>query len=127
MTMHHRAKLTEHEVELIRQLVDERRAGMPGALRFVDIAEKFEVHITTVERIANFRRRLGLPRDKPTPRRSMPLTAARCRELRLAFFNSLEHNAVSDTARRLGVHPATLSWLLRNEHPAERRERLGQR
>ena len=48
---HPRAKLTDHEVELIRQLHEE------GGLSLREIAEKFEVTKGTVHDIVNYRRR----------------------------------------------------------------------
>ena len=47
---HHRAKLTNRDVELIRQMHEEKIA------RSV-IAEKFDVSVSTVDKIANYRRR----------------------------------------------------------------------
>ncbi|SAL47312.1 hypothetical protein AWB74_02121 [Caballeronia arvi] len=47
---HQRAKLTDRDVELMRQLHEQR---MPRR----DIAEKFEVSESTVDKIVNYRRR----------------------------------------------------------------------
>ena len=55
---HPRAKLTDHEVELIRELY-ETRAEWGGSAR--KIAEKFEVSKSTVVMIANYQRRATTP------------------------------------------------------------------
>jgi len=47
---HGRAKLSDHEIELVRQLKEE---GMPAK----EIAEKFEVSKRYVYKLANFERR----------------------------------------------------------------------
>ncbi|WP_416143472.1 helix-turn-helix domain-containing protein [Oxalobacter formigenes] len=49
--LHHRAKLTDHDVELIRQL---RETGMPYRI----IAQKFDVTYGTVGRLCRFERRV---------------------------------------------------------------------
>ncbi|WP_175982566.1 helix-turn-helix domain-containing protein [Caballeronia zhejiangensis] len=51
---HQRAKLTDRDVELMRQLHEQR---MPRR----DIAEKFEVSESTVDKIVNYRRRAQMP------------------------------------------------------------------
>jgi hypothetical protein len=53
---HHRAKLSDHEVELIRQLRDE-------GMHLADIAEKFEIAKSTACYICNFQRRAYLASD----------------------------------------------------------------
>jgi predicted DNA-binding protein (UPF0251 family) len=52
---HPRAKLTDHEVELIRQLHEE------GGLSMREIAEKFEVAKSTIVAIVNYQRRVSYP------------------------------------------------------------------
>lgn len=52
---HPRAKLTDHEVELIRQLLDE------GGLTQKGIADKFDVSYSTVKSISCCRRRAQTP------------------------------------------------------------------
>jgi DNA invertase Pin-like site-specific DNA recombinase len=47
---HGRAKLSDHEIDLVRQL---REEGMPAA----EIAEKFEVSKRYVYKLANYERR----------------------------------------------------------------------
>lgn len=48
---HHRAKLTDRDVELIRQLHD-------GGMTYAEIARKFEVSRSLVGRICRFERRV---------------------------------------------------------------------
>ncbi len=50
---HGRAKLSDHEIDLVRQLKEE---GMPAA----EIAEKFEVSKRYVYKLANFERRASI-------------------------------------------------------------------
>ena len=50
---HHRAKLSDHEVELIRLL---RESGMST----VEIARKFECARTNISEIVNYRTRIGV-------------------------------------------------------------------
>ncbi|HEY5993927.1 MAG TPA: helix-turn-helix domain-containing protein [Gallionellaceae bacterium] len=50
---HGMAKLTDHEIDLVRQLKEE---GMPAA----EIAEKFEVSKRYVYKLANFERRASV-------------------------------------------------------------------
>lgn len=52
---HHRATLTDHEVDLIRQLREED-PPMP----YRDIADKFEISVITARKIVAFERRQGL-------------------------------------------------------------------
>ena len=52
---HPRAQLTDHEVELIRQLHEE------GGLSMREIAEKFEVAKSTIVAIVNYKRRATAP------------------------------------------------------------------
>lgn len=47
---HHRAKLTDHDVELIRQLHDD-------GIGYLVLAKKFEVSQHTIGRICRFERR----------------------------------------------------------------------
>lgn len=49
------AKLTEHDVILIRQLIEERRklARKIKELSNKKIAEKFGVHLRTIDRVSN--------------------------------------------------------------------------
>lgn len=47
---HHNARLTDGEVELIRELAE-------GGMRYIDIAEKFEINRSTVGKICRFERR----------------------------------------------------------------------
>jgi predicted DNA-binding protein (UPF0251 family) len=51
---HHRAKLTDHEVELIRQLHEE-------GLSYTQLAEKFDVGKSTIQDICTYRRRAQTP------------------------------------------------------------------
>ncbi len=50
---HGRAKLSDHEIDLVRQL---REDGMPAA----EIAEKFEVGKRYVYKVVNFERRASI-------------------------------------------------------------------
>ena len=50
---HHNAKLTDHDVELIRLL---RESGM----RIVEIARKFESSESNIRSITNYRNRIGI-------------------------------------------------------------------
>lgn len=52
---HPKAKLTDHEVELIRELYE------GGGLSMREIAEKFEVAKSTIVAIVNFNRRATAP------------------------------------------------------------------
>lgn len=56
---HPRAVLTDHEVELIRQLYEERKPGDGMTMRV--IAEKFEISVSHVCRIVNFSQRATYP------------------------------------------------------------------
>ena len=47
---HPKAKLTDHEVELMRRLRDE-------GMTYLQLAEKFEAHKATVQGICNYSRR----------------------------------------------------------------------
>ena len=49
--LHHRAKLTDHDVELIRELHE-------GGMAYAEIARKFEVSRSLVGRICRFERRV---------------------------------------------------------------------
>ncbi|MDR5772093.1 MULTISPECIES: helix-turn-helix domain-containing protein [unclassified Caballeronia] len=51
---HQHAKLSDRDVELMRQL---REGGMSQR----DIAEKFEVSVSLVDKIVNYRRRTQMP------------------------------------------------------------------
>jgi hypothetical protein len=54
---HHSARLTAHDVELIRQLIDEREALLAKAKNLTNaaIAAKFDVHPRTIDRISSYR------------------------------------------------------------------------
>jgi len=50
---HHRAKITDAEVELIRSLYEE------GGWTYRSLAEKMDINFSTVRDIVKFRRRVG--------------------------------------------------------------------
>lgn len=50
---HHRSKLTDHEVELIRCLRE-------GGMRVVEIARKFECSPSNISDICHYRHRIGV-------------------------------------------------------------------
>ena len=50
---HHRAKLTDHDVELIRLLRE-------GGMKVVEIAKKFECTPQNISTIVNYRSRIGV-------------------------------------------------------------------
>ena len=50
---HHRAKLTDHDVELIRLLRE-------GGMKIMEIAKKFECSPSNVSAITNYRHRIGV-------------------------------------------------------------------
>ena len=54
---HYNAKLTAHDVRLIRQLIAERTDLLARARRLTndELASKFEVHHRTIEKIADRR------------------------------------------------------------------------
>ena len=54
--MHYAAKLTDHEVEIVRQLHDE-------GLSYLEIAKKFGVSKPSIQRICTHRTRNGPRRD----------------------------------------------------------------
>jgi hypothetical protein len=58
---HHLAKLTDHEVELIRQLWEDGQEDPAKRLTVRAIAEKFEVSCGTIHDIITFRRRARHP------------------------------------------------------------------
>ena len=53
---HHRAKLSDHEVELIRVLRE-------GGMKIVEIARKFECSPQNIWMIVNYRSRIGVGMD----------------------------------------------------------------
>lgn len=55
---HHRARLTDHDVDLIRELCDPED---PGRLTYQQAADKFEIGKTTVADIVKCRRRWQRP------------------------------------------------------------------
>jgi hypothetical protein len=65
---HHNAKLTDDEVELLRQLRD-------GGMSYRLLAEKFEIAIRTVRDIVSYRRRADVA-AKWVPARATPATPA---------------------------------------------------
>lgn len=61
---HHKAKLTDHEVALVRQLADEAiNEGQPAEQVYVWLAEKFEVHPRTVKKYVYWEARRGSEPD----------------------------------------------------------------
>jgi hypothetical protein len=59
---HPRAKLTDHEIDLIRELVEELVAGGMKVMEAYRVAaEKFEIHARTAQQIALCMQRAELP------------------------------------------------------------------
>lgn len=55
---HPRAKMTDHEVELLRDFIDERvKEGAKPMQAYREAAEKFETCVDNVKSIATYRRR----------------------------------------------------------------------
>jgi len=61
---HHRAKLTDHEVDLVLELLDEAEIDKANGKDFLtigEIARKFEIHESTVRSYRDARRRAQYP------------------------------------------------------------------
>lgn len=54
---HHKAKLTNHEVELMRRLHEEHPVGHPDHMGCRKLAKMFEVSVRQVWRVCTYRNR----------------------------------------------------------------------
>lgn len=114
------AKLSEAQVEAIRELFD----GEPRPT-YAEIGERFGLHPDTVRKIVNYQRRLPAVAERRADARKPPgkrLSLEQVKAIRLAFFQDGEEGRPARIARRFHINVATVHHYLRHAHPDERRK-----